>query len=102
MRYRLTASARQDLDEIFTYWEERVSVEVADRLIDSIIDYLWVLGQFPKAGKPATETPGNLRRLSAGQYLVYYRISRRTIDIIHIFHGARSQERALRGRKKTT
>jgi len=38
MRYRVTRQAGQDLDEIYLYWAKRASPEVADRLIDGIVD----------------------------------------------------------------
>ncbi|PYT74573.1 MAG: hypothetical protein DMG42_10485 [Acidobacteria bacterium] len=36
----------------------------------------------------------------AGKHLIYYRSTRRGTDILHIFHGARDQRRALKAAKK--
>jgi len=36
----------------------------------------------------------------AGKYLIYYRNTRGGTDILHIFHGARDQRRALRAAMK--
>ena len=38
MRYRVTRDADRDLEEIFLYWAKRASIEVSDRLIESITD----------------------------------------------------------------
>jgi toxin ParE1/3/4 len=96
MRYRVSADAERDLDEIFLYWATRTSVSVADRLIDSITDRFWLIGEHPDAGRPSGEMGAGVRCFPAGKYLIYYRKMRRTLDILHVFHGARDQERALR------
>ncbi len=93
-RYRVSRDAELDLDEIFHYWAHRVGVEVADRLIDSITDRFWLLGEHPDAGKPFDELAAGVKCVPAGKYLIYYRRTRRGTEILHIFHGARDQQRA--------
>ena len=78
-RYHLSDTAARDLDEIFNYWAERCGLDVADRIIDAITERFWILAQYP----------------AAGRYLIHYRKVRRGIEIVHIFHGARNQKRAL-------
>lgn len=99
MRYEVSPDAEADLAEIFAFWAERAGSPSAERLIDSIIERFWVLSQFPKAGQDASEIAPRVRRFPAGEYLIYYRISRRTVDITHIFHGARDQRRAFKAPK---
>jgi len=94
VRYRVTSQAEKELDDIYCYWAERASLEVAERLIDKIVDRFWLLGEYPEAGRP-TEAAGT-RCFPAGKYLIYYRITRRGTDILHIFHGARDQRETLR------
>jgi len=36
----------------------------------------------------------------AGKYLIYYRALSKGVDILHVFHGARDQNRAFRGARK--
>jgi plasmid stabilization system protein ParE len=55
MRYRVSNDAERDLDEIFLYWAKRASLEVADRVIDSITERFWLLGEHPDAGKPVID-----------------------------------------------
>ena len=50
MRYRVSKDANQDLDQIFLYWARRAGLKVADRLVDSILDRFWLLGEYPDAG----------------------------------------------------
>ena len=92
--------AEEDLDEIFLYWASRASLEAADRIIDRITERFWLLGEHPNAGKPASSIARGVKCFPAGKYLIYDRNTRRGTDILHIFHGARDQRRALRAAKK--
>jgi toxin ParE1/3/4 len=96
MRYRVSKDAERDLDEIFVYWAKRVSLQVADRLVDSITDRFWLLGEYPDAGKPANDIAPGVKCFPAGKYLIYYRNSARRTEILHVFHGAREQSQAFR------
>jgi toxin ParE1/3/4 len=95
MPYRVSKDARRDLDEIFLYWAKRAGLRVADRLIDGITDRFWILGEHPDAGRPSEDIAVGVRCFPAGKYLIYYRKTRRGIDILHVFHGARDQKRAF-------
>jgi plasmid stabilization system protein ParE len=53
MRYHVSEGARRDLDEIFVYWAKRASLEIADRVVNRIIERFWLLGEHPGAGKRA-------------------------------------------------
>jgi toxin ParE1/3/4 len=100
MRYRVSEDAERDLDEIFLYWAGRVSVEIADRVVDRITERFWLLGEHSKAGRSADDIAKGVRCFPAGNYLIYYRKRRGRTDILHIFHGAREQRKAFRGLKR--
>ncbi len=95
MRYRVSADAERDLEEIFLYWASRASVVTADRVVDRITDRFWLLGEHPDAGKSAGDIAVGVKCFPAGKYLIYYRKTRRGTDILHIFHGARDQRVAF-------
>jgi len=95
MHYRVSQGAERDLDEIFLYWANRASLEVADRVVDTIAERFWLLGEHPDAGKPAGDIAA-VECFPAGKYLIYYRKTRRSTDILHVFHGARDQRNAFR------
>lgn len=71
-------------------------MRVADRLIDSIIERFWILGEHPDAGRPSENIAPGVRCFPAGKYLIYYRKTRRGTDILHIFHGARDQKHTFK------
>lgn len=95
MRYRVSAGAQRDLEEIFAYWAKRVSAQVADHLIDKIIERFWLLSQYPSLGRSCEAIAPGVRCFAAGKYLIYYRHTSRRTDILHIFHGARDQKLAF-------
>src|SRR5207244_13160205 len=86
--------------DIFVYWADRESLEVADRITDRITERFWLLGEHPNAGRPADHIARRVKCFPAGKHLIYYRSTRRGTDILHIFHGARDQRRALKAAKK--
>ena len=94
--YRVSRDAELDLDEIFLYWVQRAGPDAADRLIDSITDRFWPVGENPDAGRPADEIAAGVKCFPAGKYLIYYRRTRRETEILHIFHGSRDQTRAFK------
>jgi toxin ParE1/3/4 len=95
MRYRVSTDAEQDLTEIFLYWAKRAGLNVADRLIDSITERFWLLGEHPDAGVSSDDVAAGVKCFPAGKHLIYYRKTRRGIDILHIFHGARDHAQAF-------
>lgn len=86
--YRVLKDAERDLDGIFEYWAERAGVGAADRLIDAITERFWILGEHPEAGYACRDIARGVRCFPAGSYLVYYRKSRRGVELLHVFHGA--------------
>jgi toxin ParE1/3/4 len=100
MRYRVSENAERDLDEIFAYWAERASLEIADRVIDKITDRFWLLGEHPNAGRASDDVAAGVKCFPAGKYLIYYRVTRRGTYILHVFHGARDQRKAFKKARK--
>jgi toxin ParE1/3/4 len=100
MPYRVSEAAERDLDEIFVYWAARVSLPIAEKVVDRITERFWLLGEYPRSGKRVPNYPHGLFCFPAGNYLIYYRPTRRGTDIIHIFHGSRNQSRALKPTKE--
>jgi toxin ParE1/3/4 len=100
MRYRVSENAERDLDEIFAYWAERASLEIADRVIDKITDRFWPLGEHPNVGRASDDVAAGVKCFPAGKYLIYYRVTRRGTDILHVFHGARDQRKAFKKARK--
>jgi plasmid stabilization system protein ParE len=71
-------------------------VEIANRLIDTITEHLFMLGQFPQMGRRRSHDlrPG-LRSSPAGEYVIIYRVERADALILHIIRSNRDIEALL-------
>lgn len=94
-RYRLAKSAKRDLQQISDYWTERAGANVALRMLTVIIETIIALSRHPKIGVVADQFGAGVRRIPAGNYIIYYRSHRsQRIEVLHVFHGAREQTKA--------
>ena len=91
IRFRLSKNALRGLDEIFVYWATRASLEVADRLVEALEERFALLAESPGIGRRCDEIAAGVRCFPAGKYLIYYRKARGSVEILHVFHGARDQ-----------
>ncbi|MGD0736099.1 MAG: type II toxin-antitoxin system RelE/ParE family toxin [Terracidiphilus sp.] len=94
MKFRVSATARRDLDTIFEYWARRASPDIAGQLIYTITDRCALIAESPLMGRSCDEIAPGVLVFPAGKYLIYYRKSRGALHILQILHGARDQANA--------
>jgi toxin ParE1/3/4 len=97
MAHRLAPEVEAELDQIWYYIaRESGSIEIADRLIDSITDRFLLLASHPYLGRRRDDDlrPG-LRSLPFGMYVIVYRIENEDVLILHVMHGRRDIETLL-------
>jgi plasmid stabilization system protein ParE len=95
--YRLTRSARRNLQEVSDYWVERAGPNVALKVVTAIMETIITLAYQPRVGIAAEGFGERVRKFPAGNYIVYYRIYGSRVEILHVFHGARNQKKAWKG-----
>lgn len=96
MRARLSAPAEGDLAKIWTYVvKESDSLEIADRLIDSIAQTIGLIGRNPHVGRSRPELRPNLRSFPVGSYVIFYRTSEGEVLILRVLHGRQDIEPLL-------
>ncbi len=91
MAHRLAPEAEADLIDIWYYVaKESGSIEIADRLIDSLTERLFLLASHPYVGRRRDDDlrPG-LRSFPVGEYVIIYRIEGNDALILHIVRGSR-------------
>ena len=93
-RYRLSLRAKADLDEIWSYVATKSSIDVADRLIDTIAERFPVIAKMPEAGRLSEVGEFESRVFPAEQYLIYYQKSVGGVLISRVIHGMRDQRTA--------
>jgi toxin ParE1/3/4 len=92
-----TSQAGSDLDEIWYYVATKSgSLEVADRLIDSITERFFLVAKYPNLGRARNEDlREGLRSLPAGEYIIIYRIQDGDVVILRVLHASRDIEALL-------
>jgi plasmid stabilization system protein ParE len=74
MAHRVAPRAEADLDDIWYYVaKESGSLEIANRLIDTITDRFFVLASFPYIGRSRDEDFGpGYCSVAGGEYVIVY------------------------------
>ena len=93
--FRVSPQARRDLMEIWKYIAKD-SIRHADLLHERFYAVFSLLGRQPEIGLDSGEIKQGTRKFPVDNYVIYYRITRRGIQVIHVFHGKRNQRRAAR------
>jgi toxin ParE1/3/4 len=98
MAHRLAPTAEAELDDIWYYIaKESGSIDIADRLIDSITDRFFLLSTRPHIGRRRDEDLRlGLRSFPVGDYIIIYRVENGDVLILHVIRGARDLEALLR------
>lgn len=94
MAHRVSRDAEEDLDQIWDYVaRESDSIEIADRLIDSLTDRFYLLSIQPYLGRRRDEElrPG-IRSFPVDDYVVLYRVDGGDVLILRVLHGRRNIE----------
>ena len=98
MGHRLAPEAEADLDSAWYYVATASgSVDIADRLIESITTRFLLLTAHPHLGRPRDEElrPG-LRTFPVGEYVIVYRLAGEDVSILRVLRGSRNIEALLR------
>ena len=97
MGFRLLPEAEADLDDIWLYVAKKSgSIEIANRLIDTITDRFWLLGQQPQIGRRRDQDLRlGVRSFPVGEYMIVYRVEGNEALIHHVMRGSRDIERFL-------
>ncbi len=98
MAHRLAPEAEAELDDIWYYIaKESHSIEIADRVVDSITDRFFLLATYPHVGRRRDEDlrPG-LRSFPVGEYVIIYRVEADDVLILHVIRGSRDIEALFR------
>ncbi len=97
MGHRLAPQAKADLEDIAYYvFVESRSLDIADRLIESISRRFALLGTHPRAGRRPDDLRPGMRAFPVGDYLVLHRVEGGDAPIQRAVRGSRDLEALLR------
>lgn len=98
-RYVLALEAALDLVQIWRYFKEQSSIEIADPVESVIRDKFLFLAMNPGAGHWRRNlTAEAVKFFPVYSYLIVYRPETTPLQIVSILHGRRDVEQLLRGR----
>jgi plasmid stabilization system protein ParE len=98
-RIRYLPAAEQDLLDILDYIA-RDNPGAARAFVDRVEHAIGRLARFPRSGRIPGDPRlrrGGYRLLVVGDYLVFYVVIRRTVQVRRVIHGARRYEFLLGG-----
>jgi toxin ParE1/3/4 len=90
-RLRRTSDARSDLAAIWLYIAQDNTV-AADRLMDEIDRKLKLALQFPLMGEAVDQLRPGTRRITVGNYQLFYEPTVDGIRLLRVYHAARRIE----------
>jgi toxin ParE1/3/4 len=97
MGHRLAPQAAADLEDIAYYlFLDSGSLDVADRLSESITGRFAMLATHPRAGRRRDDLRPGLRGFPAGAYIVLYRVEDGDVVIVRVLRGSRDLEGIFR------
>jgi toxin ParE1/3/4 len=92
MTLLISPEAESDLLGIWHYIFQESNTQTADRLIESIIDGVFLVARHPFAGRLRNELRAGLRSFPIRSYVLFYRIDGENINILRVLHGQRDIE----------
>lgn len=93
-RISLTVDARQDLADIYDFIAND-NITAADKQIRRLQERWRVLVDQPRIGTKRSDIYPDLRSLTEGNYVIFYRIIPSEIQIVRILHAAQDAKRAF-------
>ena len=94
MKFRLTRQARSEVLQIWNYIAAN-SEEAADGFLDLLKQHFQLLGSTPHAGRTREELRTGYRSFPVGEYLIFYRVNNKVVEIMHVLHGRRDLKSLL-------
>ncbi len=98
MTFRVAPQAESDLDAIWYFLAtQSSSIEVADRVVDSITARFALLTRQPYIGRRRDEDlrPG-IRTFPVGDYVIAYRVDGDDVLVLRVLRGSRDIEALFR------
>jgi toxin ParE1/3/4 len=89
---RITPTASRDIESIMDYLAEKVSFETAEYFLEKINAKFKLLVKFPKIGRGRDELYLGLRCVPLEDYLIFYRLVPRGIEVMRVVGGYRDME----------
>jgi toxin ParE1/3/4 len=88
LRVTRTPAAQRDLVAI-TDWIAADNLDAALRFYAEVDRLMSLIARYPEMGETTEPLGMGVRRVTLGDYLLFYRRSEDAVDLIRVLHGAR-------------
>jgi len=89
--YIISSLASRDLDEVFDYFVDR-SIDAGEQFIEDFNKKCRNLVAFPNIGRAYAEIDSSLRGIPLSGYIIFYRVSEVSVEIVRVVSGYRDLE----------
>jgi len=94
-RYVLSPRAQLDLDEIWDYTARRWGIEQAEAYIRQLWQDIEAVAANPASGRACPEVKAGYYKFRSGSHILFFRLTKRGIDVVRILHGQMDFEKHL-------
>jgi toxin ParE1/3/4 len=84
-----SAVARADLSDIWDYYSQAASQEIADRIVRNIAHACVLLEDHPFAGRSRDEIRPGIRSIAVNPHVVFYRVTNDRAEVVRVLDGRR-------------
>ncbi len=89
--YIIAPDASRDLEEISNYYAIH-NIEAGEKLVSELENKCKYLVKFPNIGRSYQTIRPDLRGISCLGYIIFYRVSKTSIEILRVIYGSRDLE----------
>jgi toxin ParE1/3/4 len=87
-RVQVNIEAEEDLIDIWSDIAEHNPI-AADKYVKRLGDRIDSLFDMPERGSKRDDLQAALRMLVEGNYLIFYRVTERNVEVVRVIHGSR-------------
>jgi toxin ParE1/3/4 len=91
----LSPAAKSDLTNIYRYGLTVWSAAQSFSYLTKLKSEIWRLVDYPMMGVDRSTLSPNLRSLSVGSHILFYRFERDTVELVRVLHGRQDPEKNL-------
>jgi len=92
----LAPAANADLKEIYQYGLRQWGQAQSDSYLENLKNYFWSLTEQPLMGVERPELLPDARSLPIVSHILFYRVTKDTVEIIRVLHGRQDPQRHLK------
>ena len=93
--YKVTAAAEEDLIAIGDFTAERWGAEQCRAYLAQLVSRFDAIGSSPHLGRPCDEIRTGYWRYHEGRHVIFYRVTRKTVEIVRVLHDQMLPRRHL-------